>query len=88
MTNWLKRWFTLPPQTNHKPSHEHIVEKTSSIQENRDETSTQVRKQKVDYNRDLRTLLKQVRIIQKSADKLSKEIDAAVAIALATGRVK
>lgn len=88
MTNWLKRWFTLPPQTNHKPSHEHIVEKTSSIQEDRDETSTQVRKQKVDYNRDLRILQKQARIIQKSAEKLSKEIDTAVAIAAATGRLK
>lgn len=85
---WLKKLFTLPPQTNGKPTHDEVAQKTGEILTGTDSVSQQVGKLKTDYSKDLIKLQKQVKIIKRSADKLSKEIDAAVAIAIVAGKLK
>lgn len=81
MMNWIKRWFTLPPQPNQQPSHDEIAQKTSAIQEGTDITSTAAHHQKRSYATDLLTLQKQARIIERSAIDFREKIDTAMALA-------
>jgi hypothetical protein len=69
------------------PSHQEILDKTDSIKDGSDVVNRAVMIQKRRYSMSLLKLQKQARIIQASADKLSEEIDTAVAIAISTGRV-
>jgi len=81
---WLKRLFTIPPEKNGKPTHAELANKTDDILAGVDKTSKQVEKLKTGYSKDLLRLQKQVKIIKRSAEALSNEIDTAVAIAIAS----
>lgn len=86
--NWFKKWFTLPPQNNGKPTHAEVAEKTGAILTGQDQTSQQVHDLKNVYAKDLIKLQKQAKIIKRSAERLSNQIDTAVAIAIAAGKLQ